>query len=63
MNEPDLVQFPEVRRMLGIGDNRALKAACRRFGVTWVSLNSRVLALRRSDIALMLDRASCRKAA
>ncbi|MGC2776831.1 MAG: hypothetical protein WA418_14480 [Bradyrhizobium sp.] len=63
MNTPDLVNFPEARRMLSIGDNRALKAACRRFDIRWIELNSRVLALRRSDIDLLLHRAANREAA
>lgn len=64
MNPPDLVPFPECRRRLAINDNRSLKAICRRHGVRWLALNTRVLALRREDIETLLQRAStCAEAA
>jgi hypothetical protein len=53
----ELVRFPEARRQLGM-ENRAIKKACVRFGVQWLQINSRVLALRRSDLETLLARAS-----
>jgi hypothetical protein len=53
----ELVKFPEVRRQLGM-ENRALKSACTRHGIRWLTINSRVLALRKSDLETLLDRAS-----
>ena len=55
----ELVRFPDARRQLGMG-NREIKKACIRFGVPWITINSRVLALRRSDLETLLDRASQR---
>jgi hypothetical protein len=53
----ELVKFPEARRMLGM-ENRAIKSACHRHGIPWLEINSRVLALRRSDLESLLNRAS-----
>jgi hypothetical protein len=47
-----LIRFPEARRQLGMGENRALKRACTRHSIPWVRLNSRVLALRKSDLEI-----------
>jgi hypothetical protein len=58
----DLVHFPEIRRQTGM-QNRAIKKVCERFGIPWLQLNSRVLALRRSHFEALLNRASQREAA
>ncbi|SIO53800.1 hypothetical protein SAMN05443247_07615 [Bradyrhizobium erythrophlei] len=62
MSTTDLVRFPEIRRQTGL-ENRGIKKACERFGVQWLAINSRVLAIRRSDLETLLDRASQREVA
>lgn len=54
MTTIDLVQFPECRRILGVNDNCALKRLLRAHGVKWIAFNSRRLAVRRSDLDLLL---------
>jgi hypothetical protein len=56
MSATELVRFPEVRRQTGM-ENRAIKKACQRFGVQWLQVNSRVLALRRSDLETLMPNA------
>jgi hypothetical protein len=58
----ELVKFPEIRRQTGM-ENRAIKKACARFGVEWLQINSRVLALRKPDLETLLNRASQREVA
>jgi hypothetical protein len=62
MSTTELVRFPEIRRQTGL-ENRAIKTACGRFGIQWLRINSRVLALRRTDLETLLDRASRRETA
>ena len=57
MSTTDIIKFPEARRQLGM-ENRGLKKACARHGVRWLQINSRVLAIRRDDLELLLERAS-----
>lgn len=62
MFDDELVRFPEIRRQTGMA-NGAIKKVCERFGLPWLQLNSRVLAMRRSHFEALLNRASHREAA
>lgn len=53
-----LVPFPMIRKAVGFKTNVALIAACGRHGVPIVTLSSKSKALRQSDYALLLTRAS-----
>jgi hypothetical protein len=52
------IPLPAVRRALSMKDNRTLKAACLRHGVPIISFSPRAKALRESDYARLLERAS-----
>lgn len=55
---PRLIKFPDVRKALDYSDNRSVRKACKRFSIPIVALNSRVLALRQSDLEKLIARSA-----
>jgi hypothetical protein len=56
--ETHLIRMPEVRRRLGLAQSRTVLAAAARFQIPICRLNSRVLALRRSDLEKLIARSA-----
>ena len=56
--ETHLIRMPEVRRRLGFAQSRTVLAAAERFQIPICRLNSRVLALRRSDLEKLIARSA-----
>jgi hypothetical protein len=53
-----LVHFPAAAAALGFESTRAVKVLCERYQIPIVRLNKRINALKQSDYALLLSRAS-----
>jgi hypothetical protein len=53
-----LVRMPELRRRLGFAHSRAVLAAAARFQIPVCRLNSRIFALRESDLEKLIARSA-----
>ena len=53
-----LIHFPAVRRAIGFATNKSLHKACVAFGIPVIVLNRKTKALRQSDFALLIERAT-----